>query len=72
MANVLDELPKSPQGKVKAGLHEVWMAEPQTRAKGLRPFPADLGTKYSKVVEKLIKDQAALSAFLPLPPQSLG
>jgi len=31
-ANVLNALPKSVQGKAKAGLQEIWMAETQTQA----------------------------------------
>ncbi len=39
-ANVLNELPKSVQGKAKAALHEIWMAP--TRAQAIKAFDAFL------------------------------
>jgi len=67
-ANVLNDLPKSIQGKAKAGLHEIWMAETQAQAgKAFDRFVRDFGAKYPKAVEKLVKDRAALLAFYDFP-----
>jgi transposase-like protein len=67
-ANVLNELPKSIQGKAKAGLHEIWMAETQAQAgKAFDRFVRDFGAKYPKAVEILKKDRAALLAFYDFP-----
>ena len=67
-ANVLNELPKSIQGKAKAGLHEIWMAETKAQAdKAFDRFVRDFGAKYPKAVEKLVKDRTALLAFYDFP-----
>jgi transposase-like protein len=67
-ANVLNELPKSIQGKAKAGLQEIWMAATQAQAgKAFDRFVRDFGAKYPKAVEKLVKDRAALLAFYDFP-----
>ena len=67
-ANVLNEMPKSIQGKAKAGLHEIWMAETQAQAEqALDRFTRDFGAKYPKAVGKLLKDRAALLAFYDFP-----
>jgi transposase-like protein len=67
-ANVLNEMPKSIQGKAKAGLHEIWMAETQAQAeKSFDRFVKDYGAKYPKAVECLKKDRAALLAFYDFP-----
>jgi transposase-like protein len=67
-ANVLNELPKSIQGKAKAGLHEIWMAETKAQAvKGFDRFVRDFGAKYPKAVEILKKDRAVLLAFYDFP-----
>ena len=67
-ANVLNELPQSIQGKAKAGLHEIWMAETKAQAgKAFDRFVRDFGAKYPKAVEKLVKDRAALLAFYDFP-----
>lgn len=60
-ANVLNKLPKSVQPKVKADLHEIWMAETCKSAKSafdrtLRPFEA----KYPKAMDCLAKDRSEL------------
>ena len=67
-ANVLNKLPKSVQPKVKAGLHEIWMAETRERAQSafdqvLKRFEA----KYPKAMECLAKDRAELLAFFDFP-----
>lgn len=67
-ANVLNELPKSVQGKAKAGLHEIWMAP--TRDEAVAAFNAFLktyGAKYPKATEKLVRDREALLAFYDFP-----
>lgn len=67
-ANVLNELPKSIQGKAKAGVHEIWMAETRAQAgKAFDRFVRDFGIKYPKAVDKLIKDRAVLLAFYDFP-----
>ncbi len=67
-ANVLNELPKSIQGKAKAGLHEIWMAETQAQAnKAFDRFARDFGAKYPKAVAILAKDRAELLAFYDFP-----
>lgn len=67
-ANVLNELPKSIQGKAKAGLHEIWMAETQAQAgKAFDRFVRDFSAKYPKAVDCLVKDRAALLAFYDFP-----
>jgi putative transposase len=67
-ANVLNALPKSLQGRAKAGLHEIWMAP--TRAQAEAAFEAFLKTyeaKYPKAADKLAKDRQALLAFYDFP-----
>ena len=67
-ANVLNELPKSIQGKAKAGLHEIWMAATKAQAgQALDRFVRDFGAKYPKAVAKRVKDRAALLAFYDFP-----
>ena len=67
-ANVLNELPESIQGKAKAGLHEIWMAETKAQAgKAFDRFVRDFGAKYPKAVEILKKGRAALLAFYDFP-----
>ncbi len=68
MANVLNELHKSIQGKAKAGLHETWGAETRIQAvKAFDRFVLDFGAKYPKAVEKLVKDCKALLTFYDFP-----
>ena len=67
-ANVLNRVPKSLQGKVKADLHEIWMAE--TKEKAVKAFDsamAKYGTKYPKAIECLNKDREELLAFYSFP-----
>ena len=67
-ANVLNDLPKSIQGKAKAGLQEIWMAATQAQAgQAFDRFVRDFGAKYPKAVAKLVKDRAALLAFYDFP-----
>jgi transposase-like protein len=67
-ANILAALPKSVQGKAKAGLREIWMAETQAQAeKSFDHFIRDFGAKYPKAVEVLAKDRGTLLAFYDFP-----
>ncbi len=67
-ANVPDEMPKSIQGKAKAGLHEIWMAETKAQAeKAFDRFVKGHGAKHPKAVECLKKDRALLLAFYGFP-----
>lgn len=67
-ANVLNKLPKSVQPKVKAELHEIWMAESREDAhkafaRTLKRFEA----KYPQAMDCLAKDRDALLAFYDYP-----
>ena len=67
-ANVLNKVPKSVQPKVKAALHEIWMAETRESAykafdRCVRRFEA----KYPKAMECLVKDKESLLAFYDFP-----
>lgn len=67
-ANVLNKLPKSVQPKVKAELHEIWMAETKEDAhkafdRTLKRFEA----KYPQAMDCLRKDREALLAFYDYP-----
>lgn len=67
-ANVLNELPKSIQGKAKAGLYEIWMAATQAQAsQAFDRFVRDFGAQYPTAVAKRVKDRAALLAFYDFP-----
>jgi putative transposase len=67
-ANVLNELPKSIQGKAKAGLHEIWMAETKAQAgNAFDRFVRNFGAKYPKAVEILVKDRTVLLSFYDFP-----
>jgi len=67
-ANVLNKLPKSVQPKVKADLHEIWMAA--TRDDAHKAFDRTLKRfegKYPKAMDCLGKDRDALLAFYDYP-----
>ncbi|MYL22096.1 IS256 family transposase, partial [Halobacillus litoralis] len=67
-ANVLNKLPKSVQRKVKADLHEIWMAE--TRADAHKAFDRTVkrfDAKYPNAMACLVKDREALLAFYDYP-----
>lgn len=67
-ANVLNKLPKSVQPKVKAALHEIWMAS--TRKEAYKAFDNTLELftpKYPKAMECLSKDRDELLAFYDFP-----
>ena len=67
-ANVLNQLPKSMQPKVKAELQNIWMAETREAAhaafdRTLKRFDA----KYPKAMERLRKDRKTLLSFYDFP-----
>jgi len=67
-ANVLEKLPKSVQSKVKAALHEIWMAE--TRDAAHSAFERTLKRfepKCPRAMHCLAKDRDALLAFYDFP-----
>lgn len=67
-ANVLAALPDSVQGKAKAGLREIWLAETKANAeKALAAFQRDFEAKYPKAVNLLEKDRDTLLAFYDFP-----
>jgi transposase-like protein len=67
-ANVLDKMPRSVQGKAKADLHEIWMAETREKAeKAFDAFIAKYKAKYSKAVECLTRDREVLMTFYDFP-----
>lgn len=67
-ANILNKLPKSMQPKVKASLHEIWMAS--TRDAAYKAFDNTIAlysAKYHKAMECLAKDKEELLAFYDFP-----
>lgn len=67
-ANVLNKLPKIMQPKVKADLHEIWMAETQEDAhKAFSKTLSRFEAKYPKAMECLKKDRDELLAFYDFP-----
>lgn len=67
-ANILSALPKSVQPKVKAALHEIWMAETQDEAhKAFDRALVRFESKYPGAMERLRKDREELLAFYDFP-----
>ncbi len=67
-ANVLNKLPKSLQGKAKAHLQDIWMAETRADAEAAFDFFLQAyGAKYDKAVECLARDRDRLLAFYDFP-----
>ena len=67
-ANVLNKLPKSVQGKAKAHLQEIWMAETKADAESAFDFFLQAyGAKYDKAVECLAKDRDRMLTFYDFP-----
>ncbi|NQU58579.1 MAG: IS256 family transposase [Rhodospirillales bacterium] len=67
-ANVLNALPKAMQAKVKADIHDIWMAEGRKQAEdALTVFEKKYQAKYPKAVQTLIKDTDQLLAFYDFP-----
>ncbi|MDP3529978.1 IS256 family transposase, partial [Methylicorpusculum sp.] len=67
-ANVLAALPDSIQGKAKAGLKEIWMAETKAQAEtAFDSFQRNFEAKYPKAAGVLAKDRESLLAFYDFP-----
>lgn len=67
-ANVLNKLPKGLQGKAKAMLHEIWMAQSKAVAENVFDlFIETFQAKYPKAAECLAKDREVLLAFYDFP-----
>ena len=67
-ANVLNKLPKSLQPKVKASLHDIWMAETKSDAhKAFNLCIKQYEAKYPKAMECLSKDRDKLLTFYDFP-----
>ena len=67
-ANVLNKLPKSVQGKAKAHLQDIWMAETRQNAESAFDFFIQAyGAKYDKAVECLARDRDRLLTFYDFP-----
>ena len=67
-ANVLNKLPKSAEGKAKAHLQDIWMAETRQDAESAFDlFIEAYGAKYHKAVECLARDRDRLLTFYDFP-----
>ena len=72
-ANVLNKLPKSLQPKVKASIHDIWMAETKENAnKAFDLCVKQYEAKYPKAMECLSKDRDKLLAFYDFPAEHWG
>jgi putative transposase len=68
IANVLNKLPPSLQGKAKRDLHAIYEAESRKEAEAaFERFIVKYGAKYDKAVACLAKDREALLAFHDFP-----
>jgi putative transposase len=68
VANVLNKLPPSLQGKAKQGLHAIYEAESRKAAEdAFDRFVAKYGAKYDKAVTCLTKDREVLLTFYDFP-----
>ena len=67
-ANILNKVPKAQRAKVKAALHEIWMAATREDAyEAFDSFIARFGGKYPKAQESMEKDKEELLAFYDFP-----
>ena len=67
-ANILNKLPKALQGKAKAELNDIWMAESRAAAElACDDFLRSYEVKYPKASECLSKDRDALLTFYDFP-----
>ena len=67
-ANVLNKVPKSVQPKIKAALHEIWMAETKEDAnKAFDNAIERFEAKYAKAMGCLKKDRVEMLAFYDFP-----
>ena len=68
LGNILDNLPKRLQPRVKAALHEVMYAETREQAReAITRFATEYGPKYPKAVTTLEKDADVLLTFFDYP-----
>jgi transposase-like protein len=68
VANILNALPKSVQGKARAGLKEIWQAPTiDVAERAFKRFVSSYSGKYPQAVAKLTKDEGALLAFYDFP-----
>jgi putative transposase len=68
VANVLNKLPPSLQGKAKQDLHAIYEAENREAAeKAFDRFVTKYGAKYGKAVACLVKDREVLLTFYDFP-----
>jgi transposase-like protein len=67
-ANVLSKVPKAVQPKLKAALHDIWMAETRQGArKAFDDCAKRFEAKYPKAMECLQKDKEVMLAFYDFP-----
>ena len=67
-ANILNDIPKTTQSRVKKDLHAVWEAESKREAEqALEQFQEKYEAKYPKAWERLAKDREVLLAFYDFP-----
>lgn len=67
-ANVLNDIPKATQSRVKKALHEIWGAETKEDAhKAMEQFKEKYEAKYPKAWERLEKDRDVLLSFYDFP-----
>ena len=67
-ANILNDMPKAMQTKVKVDLHNIWMAESRLEAeKALSLFLRKYQAKYPKAADRLTRDKDELLAFYDFP-----
>jgi transposase-like protein len=67
-ANILNDIPKATQPRVKQALHEIWEADTQDHAQqALDQFKEQYEAKYPKAWERLEKDRDVLLSFYDFP-----
>jgi transposase-like protein len=68
IANVLDKLPKRLQARAKEQLHEIMYApDRQSALEETAVFEKEYGTRYTKAVETLTRDQDRMLTFFDFP-----
>jgi len=67
-ANILNDIPRTSQSKVKSDLHDIWEAETKEAAeKAMDNFKEKYEAKYPKAWQRLAKDREVLLAFYDFP-----
>lgn len=67
-ANILNDVPKSVQPRMKKVIHSIWEAETKADAKkAMRQFQESYSAKYPKAWERLEKDHDILLSFYDFP-----